>query len=192
MDALPDRIETDRLVLRQWTPDDVEVLTAAIVESRDHLLPWMPWAEAEPVSGDQRTKMIDEWRRAWEGGGDAVYGVFLGDLVIGGCGLHDRRGPGVLEIGYWLHVDHTGRGYATELAAALTMAAFERPAIERVEIHHDRGNTASGAVPRRLGYTFVGEQSDDSPVAGQDGVDWTWSIDRESWGAGPAVADSGS
>src|SRR5690606_19439973 len=103
-----------------WDVADVAALTKAIVERRDHLVPWMPWAASEPMPAEERTAMIAEWRARREAGGNAVYGVFLGDdpdRIVGGCGLHARRGPGVLEIGYWLHVDHTGRGYATELAA---------------------------------------------------------------------------
>ena len=53
-----------------------------------------------------------------------------------------------LEIGYWVHVDHLQKGYATEMARILTSAAFTVPGIERVEIHHDKANTRSGAIPR--------------------------------------------
>ncbi len=67
-----------------------------------------------------------------------------------------RRGPGGLEIGYWVARDRTGRGMATAAAAALTEAAFGLPGIERVEIVHDLNNAASGQVPRKLGYARAG------------------------------------
>jgi ribosomal-protein-serine acetyltransferase len=66
-----------------------------------------------------------------------------------------RIGPGGLEIGYWLHAASTGRGLATAAVAALVGQAFALPDIERVEIVHDQANIASGAIPRRLGFTEI-------------------------------------
>jgi RimJ/RimL family protein N-acetyltransferase len=45
----------------------------------------------------------------------------------------------------------------TSAARLLTTAAFAVDGIERVEIWHEPANTASGAVPARLGFTAVGE-----------------------------------
>ena len=67
-----------------------------------------------------------------------------------------RIGDGGLEIGYWVHPGFTGRGVATAAAAALTEAALALPGIDRVEIHHDILNLASGRVPAKLGYDCVG------------------------------------
>ena len=49
MDRLPDHVESPRLTIRRWRPDDVDALSAAIVASVDHLRPWMPWAADEPI-----------------------------------------------------------------------------------------------------------------------------------------------
>jgi RimJ/RimL family protein N-acetyltransferase len=72
---------------------------------------------------------------------------------LGSTGLHTRRGPQAREIGYWIHVDHVGQGYATEASAALTKVAFKIDGMDRVEIHCDPANLASAAVPKKLGYT---------------------------------------
>ncbi|MDY7100706.1 MAG: GNAT family protein [Actinomycetota bacterium] len=191
MEPLPSTIRTRRLVLRSWVPDDAPALAAAVVASLDHLRPWLPWAADEPITIEARRGLLASFAQDRDVGGDATYGVFLdggldGDAVaggeaIGGCGLHHRRGPGTLEIGYWLHVDHTGRGYATELAAALTTAAFAHDGIETVEIHHDRANTASRAVPERLGFNFAGERPDEPAAPAQEGIDCTWTMSRHAW-----------
>ena len=181
MDGLPERIETARLVLRAWTPDDVAALAAAVTRSIDHLRPWMAWIADEPLPRDARVARIEGWRAQREAGGDLVYGILAGDAVVGGCGFHRRLGPGALELGYWVHVDHVGRGVATEASAALTDAAFASDGIARVEIHHDRANAASGAVPRRLGFER-GPDKARAPMAPADtGVDWTWAMSRERW-----------
>lgn len=68
------------------------------------------------------------------------------------AGLHDRSGGGAVEIGYWCHVDHLGRGVATRAARALTALPAGLPTVDRVEIHCDEANLRSAAVARRLGY----------------------------------------
>ncbi|HZX56665.1 MAG TPA: GNAT family N-acetyltransferase [Ilumatobacteraceae bacterium] len=181
MDRLPETIASERLTLRRWVPDDAPALCAAVEHNLDHLRPWMPWIVGEPKSIDARVALINQWAAEWERGGDVVLGVLLDDVVVGSTGLHRRRGPTVLEIGYWVHRDHTRNGIATELSAALTTAAFTVPGIDRVEIHHDKANEASGGIPRRLGFTRMEE----TPVAitspGEVGLDCRWQVTREDW-----------
>ncbi len=181
MARLPDHLTTPRLVLRRWQPADVDALATAIAESREHLLPWMPWAAAEPLARETRLAWIDLGNADAASGGDAVLGMFAGPVVVGGTGLHRRRGPDTLEIGYWVHADHLGQGFATEAATALTTAAFAVPGIEHVEIHHDRANTASRGIPERLGYRMVAESPDAVTAPGEEGVDCCWRTDRRGW-----------
>ena len=141
----------------------------------------MPWIAAEPVSIVDRLALIAQWQTEWERGGDAVFGAFLDGVAVGSTGFHRRRGPGVLEIGYWVHVDHTRKGFATEIAASLTSVAFTVPDIERVEIHHDKANIASAGVPRSLGYTFAGETLDAVTSPGEVGIDCRWVVQRHEW-----------
>jgi ribosomal-protein-serine acetyltransferase len=154
---LPERIEGDGLVLRRWRVEDAELLHEAVVDSVEHLRPWMPWIADEPMSVEQRRQLIQGWERDWEGGGDVVLAIVRGGVVAGGSGLHRRRGPDALEIGYWLRPGFVGRGIVTTAARLLTTAAFGVVGIERVEIWHEPANTSSGAVPARLGFTAVGE-----------------------------------
>ena len=181
MERLPDEVVTPRLLLRRWSGDDVPALGAAIEASLAHLRPWMAWIEFEPQTDQQRSELIATWEREWKAGGDAVYGVFVEGVVVGGCGLHRRRGAGTLEIGYWIHADHVGRGYATELARALTTAAFTIDGIDRVEIHHDRANVRSAAVPRTLGFSRRPDEPDEIQAPAETGIDCTWSMHRDDW-----------
>ena len=181
MPRLPELHATPRLLLRTWKEEDAGALSSAVSESLHHLRPWMPWAASEPLPLADRRRLIAEWDQAWQSGDEAVYGVFLDGAVIGGCGLHARRGPCVLEIGYWIHVDFLRRGYATELSAALTGLAFGLDDIERVELHHDRANVASRGVPVALGYELVTERPDPVTAPGEEGVDCTWVMTRGRW-----------
>ena len=148
------RVLTPRLCLRCWNPADAPALKAAVDASREYLIPWMPWAHQETTLQMQ----IDRLRQArstFDIGEDFTYGILSRDetQVLGSTGLHTRAGDRAREIGYWIHIDHTGQGYATESSAALTKIAFLIEGLDRVEIHCDPANAASAAIPRKLGYT---------------------------------------
>src|SRR5271169_5766505 len=119
MAQLPEVVVTPRLTLRVWRIDDAPALTQAVVASAEHLSPWMAWASAESTVAHNE-EFITLRRAEWDKGGEAVYGIFAGDEVVGGTGLHRRRGEGILKIGYWIHVGHVRRGYASEESVALT------------------------------------------------------------------------
>lgn len=148
------RIETPRLVLRCYTPEDAPLLDAAIAESLAHLWKTMNFAREEPMSAEQRIALLRRFRADFDSDRDRVYGVFSNDetRIVGGTGLHRRVGLNALEIGYWVHVSETRKGYATELAAALTRVAVEVEGVRRVEIHCDPENRFSARVAEKLGY----------------------------------------
>ncbi len=183
MARLIDHVQSDRLTLRRWRAADVDALAAAITSSTDHLRPWMPWIAFEPVTRADRLTWIEQVTDEWAAGGDVVFGMFVDEVVVGGSGLHRRSGPGTLDIGYWVHADHVRQGIAREAAAALTDVAFTIAEINAVEIHHDRDNVASGAVPASLGYLFVAEASRPLTAPGECGIDCQWRVERDAWHA---------
>ncbi len=178
-DRLPERVDTTRLVLRRWRHDEVGIISAAVTPNIDHLRPWMAWVKFEPLTRPERVQLIEGWTRVWEDGGDVIYGVFLDGEVVGGSGFHRRQGPGTLEIGYWIHVDHVRHGYATELTAALTSAAFEITSIEVVHVQTDEANEASAAVPAKLGFSRarIIEREPEAPAESGRLIDWTMTPD---------------
>lgn len=185
------RIQTPRLVLRCWDPADAPLLLEAITASLEHLRPWMPWAHQEPTSVEAKAERLRRFRADFDLDRDFVYGIFSPDeqRVLGGTGLHTRAGEGAREIGYWIHADHIGQGYATEVTAALTRVAFEVDQVRRVEIHCDPENGRSAAVPRRLGYTY--EATLRQRLLTDDGSPrdtMIWSLLREEYPQTPAAA----
>lgn len=154
---LPDCLETERLQLRPWHPDDAADLQAALEESVEHLLPWIPWATAEAPTSAQAASLLSGWMAQREAGENFIYAAFdrhSGQLA-GGFGLYARVGPDSLEIGYWIRRSATGRGLATEATRALTDAGFGVRGIDRLEIHTDPRNVASRRVPEKLGYSLT-------------------------------------
>ena len=148
----------------------------AVIESQDHLRPWMPWAPG--YSRQSAFEFIVACERDWETGAAFNYAITVDGAIAGSCGLMARIGPGALEIGYWVHRDYVRRGLATAATEALTDAAFGLPGIDRVEIVHDQLNSFSEAVPRKLGFTRAGQRPLDVVPEAGNGLGIVWRMQR--------------
>ena len=173
----PEELRAGDLVVRRYDVDDARALHEAIVESIEHLRPWMSWIAFEPLSlADREVLIADRFAKGWDDGTDFGYGMFRGDRVVGGCGLHRRIADDGLEIGYWVRVGEIGRGVATTTAGALTDAALAIDGITHVEIHHDKANVRSARVPEKLGYALLGERADEIQAPAELGIECVWRI----------------
>ncbi len=185
----PEEVERDGVILRRLTADDAPAVSRAATESLEHLGPWMPWATPEGTSLETQRERLLGPATLWNSGSGYEYGIFLPDrTLVGGCGLHRRIGPSALEIGYWVHVDHTRRGIATECAGALTAVGFGLRGIERMEIHCDEANVASASVPPKLGYRLTGRVDHEPEAPGEVGSRLIWVLYRREWEARPPRA----
>jgi len=118
----------------------------------------MPWAHEAPIPAEQVVDLLRRFRGQFDLEQDFVYGIFSPDEseTVGGTGLHTRSGASSFEIGYWIRASRVGEGLCTEATAALTRVGFELCGAERIEIRVDPTNTASLAIPRKLGYVDEG------------------------------------
>ena len=178
--AVPERIETARLVLRCPRPDDGAALNAAVSATLDHLRPWMPWAqqlpsveESESYCRRQQAKFLlreDLVMFIYEIGSEGPEGP-----ILGATGLHHIDWAArSFEIGYWRRIGLDGLGIATEAVAGLVRMAFDRLGARRLEIRMDDDNEPSRRLAERLGFTFEGVFGSDSLISGA----WARSAER--------------
>jgi RimJ/RimL family protein N-acetyltransferase len=172
----PERLEGDGVVLRRPTPDDDGATAAAIGASLEHLRPWMAWADESATTPERRRSHFASVEEGWAAGSDFAFLILdpAEATVLGATGLHRRIGPRAIEVGYWVHVDHGGRGVATAAARVATEAALALPDVDRVEIHCDEANVRSAAVPRRLGYRLDRIEDDEVTAPGEIGRSMIW------------------
>lgn len=154
----------------EWAPS----LASAVEASLPELASYMPWATPAYGLGDART-YIEGSVADWDAGTNWNFAIVThaGD-VVGSTGLMTRTGPGVLEIGYWLHTGHAGRGYATVVAKALAGIGLAQPGIETVVIRHDAENVASGRVAEKAGFVRVAEIVSTIDVPEGSGIEVRW------------------
>jgi RimJ/RimL family protein N-acetyltransferase len=169
------------VTLRRWVLGDVATLHRLVTEAQESLRPWMSWAAGEYTRRDAADFVAD---MAMGRGAGVVYAYALvvDGAPVGGIGMQRNEVPDALEIGYWLHPAHTGRGYVTMAAGLLVEEAFALPWVGRVQIWHDAANTASAGVPRRLGFTEIARRTPprEPTFGGEVGVDVIWELRRPS------------
>jgi RimJ/RimL family protein N-acetyltransferase len=170
--------ETDRLILREWRHDEADALFD--IMTRPEVMRWLgdgPTVLLQDVS--EAHLRIDRWaeksadppRCYWalvpKSGGPPVGSVMLLTLP--------NAEAGEVEIGWWLHPDAWGRGYATEAARSVLVRAFDAGLPEVVAVTHP-GNEPSAKVARKLGMTYQGlvHKWYDDPVE-------LFRIGREEW-----------
>lgn len=166
---------TERLVLRNPHPDDVEEL-AELADNRRvaEMLMRMP----HPYSARDARAFIDKSKKGREAG--CVYALTLADngAFIGCAGL-DAREHG-LELGYWIGEPYWGRGYATEAAHALVDLAFRATAIDVLNVSCRVINGGSRRVIHKCGFQYAGQGMMQSLVAGSVPIE-RYRLDRRTW-----------
>ena len=168
-------IETARLILRGWRPDDFAPYFALL---------------AEPESArfiTRRGQPCEEWQ-AWYDMAFLVghwqmlgYGMFVVEdratgAFLGRVGPLQPKGWPGFEIAWALVPAARGYDYASEAAAAAIDWSFDRFAVDRIVSIIDPRNLASQRVAERLGERRTNEQF--KPFQAPCDI---WEIRREDW-----------
>jgi ribosomal-protein-serine acetyltransferase len=173
-----EELRGEEFALRRWSVSDAAEVYRVIQDTIEHLAPWTLWVLGG-YTEDDAAQFVETATAAWGSGESYDYAVTTPEGgLIGSCALMARIGPGGLEIGYWLHHAYTGRGLMTKAVALLVPEAFGTGA-DRLEIVHDAANTASGAIPARLGFTELSRHPRRGTLTpGETGVDVVWQLLR--------------
>ena len=164
------------LVLRILRVNDAGAVARSVRESLEHLQPWMPWAREESARETFQRQRLRGAKHKASLGEEWQYGLFPRDetKLLGAFGLMARKSPASIEIGYWVHVDAIGQGYASRASRALTNASLAMNGITVVCIRCDEANTRSAAVPRRLGFTLVNTETREPEAPAETGRLMIW------------------
>jgi RimJ/RimL family protein N-acetyltransferase len=154
--------ETERLIVRPWTLDDADVDRVFDTYSRWEVARWLGAQPRALASRDEAVAAIERWRgRSIPDGRRGVWaaqvrstGVVAGSILLV---PQSAEGPfaGDVEVGWHLHPDSWGQGYATEGARGAIELGFASGLREIYAVVRP-GNEPSLAVCRRLGMTPLG------------------------------------
>jgi [ribosomal protein S5]-alanine N-acetyltransferase len=154
---MPDRsgavkvLETSRLILREFRPEDVDALSLTLSDAETMRFYPAPYDRAG----------VEEWiarnLRRYAESGHGLWAMLLkssGELV-GDCGLTVQPVDGTdeVEIGYHVRRDLWGQGLATEAARACRDFGFARLPVERLISLIRPENLQSRRVAEKNGMT---------------------------------------
>jgi RimJ/RimL family protein N-acetyltransferase len=183
-------VETDRLVLRRFTHDDLELIVG--LDSDPGVKRYID--DSAVVDREDLVETLDWWLGYYEN--FEGYGFWAAiekatGLFVGWFHFRPGEGAGPLEpeLGYRLHRRSWGQGYATEVSRALIDKGFTELGIERVYAQTMAVNVGSRRVMEKAGLRFVRMFHADWPVSipGDEQGDVEYAIDRAQWEADRAT-----
>jgi RimJ/RimL family protein N-acetyltransferase len=145
-------LRTERLRLRPWTTSADDLARLTDIYGRAEVTRWLggpPQLTAEQI--------VARWDAVARDGRFGCWAIELSDGTVAGTVLFKPlpNGVGEVEVGWHLHPDCWGHGYATEAARAVIERGFADGLPEVYAVVRP-GNEASLAVCARLGMTALG------------------------------------
>ena len=187
-------IQTARLTLRRFTPEDVDHLVA--LDSDPEVMRYLNGGAPTPravIEGE----ILPGFMRSYAAGApfgvwaliERASGAFLGWVSL----RPDRARAREATLGYRLRHAAWGQSYAPEAARALLASAFRDPTLQRVTATTYQDNHASRRVMEKLGMTFArafrydpdalptGSATYVQDGAAWDGDDVEYALTRDEW-----------
>lgn len=155
------RLETQRLILRQWQPDDLAVFAQmnADPEVMQYFPKLLPPKLSDTIAYKCQQLIKDKgwgfWAVSLKGEIDEESN-FIGMVGLNEIHADMPFAPGV-EIGWRLHKDYWGQGYATEAARAALRYAFETLELDEVVAFTAVINKHSQLIMQRIGMSDTQE-----------------------------------
>jgi len=146
-------LQTGRLLLRPWTAAPADLARMTDLYGREEITRWVGGTPSVPpeelVARWATVHALDERHGCWA--------IERPDGIVAGTVLFKPlpNGVGEIEVGWHLHPDSWGHGYATEAARAVIDRGFSAGVPEVYAVVRP-GNAPSLAVCRRLGMTALG------------------------------------
>jgi len=148
-------VESPRLFVRPWRPEDRSVFMQKFVNDADMMLyinHGKAWDETKVESYFERQRRFLAELGCCVG---AVVSKESG-AVVGGAGIQPQDLSGDFELAWSIWKEYWNKGYATEAAAALKDHAFRVMALKRIVAIADVPNLASLRIMQKIGMRYDG------------------------------------
>ena len=184
-------LTTERLVLREFAPSDFAAVHAFASDMRTTtFVEWGPNTEQD--TRDFLEHCATSAREVPRTG--RLLAITLAGAAIGSIGLTvqpraARHGALLAELGYTLHPELWGHGYATEAARALVDFGFSQLHLVRITATCRPENVASAGVLGKLGMAQVGHLKNDRLIRGAWLDTLVFAVDAAGGSPNPGRAD---
>ena len=154
------RLETERLYLRPYRPEDAPWYAAMSLRNREHLRRFEDGNPAMTIeSAEDAERVLAAFAADWQAGRAFFLGAFLREtdefVAQIYVGVPNRDLP-EFEIGFFADRQHEGRGYVSEAVRGILAFFFEELRARRVRLECDETNERSARVAERCGFKLEG------------------------------------
>lgn len=169
------------LELRLLLPPHAEALLRTLAADRNHLRPWVSYAE-QIQSLEDAGAFIDAGLRQFAAHDGFWVGLWHQEELIGLIS-HVRVNweTRTTALQYWLAERAQGRGHMTAACRFMVEQSLVNYGLERCEIRADVRNARSRAIPERLGFTFEGVLRRNDRIQGEFVDHAVYSMLRDEW-----------
>lgn len=150
------RMETERLILRPYTPDDAQAMYRNWANSKE-VTRYLTWPAHD--SADVTRTLLTMWAESYQNASVYHWGITLkgNDEVIGDISVvHMNERAASAELGWCMGESWWGQGIMPEAALAVRDYLFDRVGFHRIEARHDKNNPKSGRVMQKIGMQYEG------------------------------------
>lgn len=155
------RLETERLILREWKNEDIGDLIEGLNNmdvskwlafvpfpyTKEEADKWISYCKENVNKVDKRTSY------------DFAIELKAENKVIGGVSLDKiNKFQGTAGGGIWINANYHGQGYGTEAFGKRIAFAFDDLRLRRLENGYFKGNPSSFKMQEKFGYKIEGKR----------------------------------
>ena len=167
-------IETERLILREWTFDDVGDMVEGLndFDTAKNLTVPFPYTEEHAMAFIGKHLLNDEY--------NYYFAIVLKseNKVIGGTSLEIKNDINKNKGGIWLN---HGKGFGTEVWIARAKFAFETLKLTELENGFFEHNEISWKMQQKLGYKIVGKTTNTCPALKKEVTEIVTNLTKENF-----------
>ena len=172
-------IETDRLLIREFTLDDFDAVHK--YATNPNVIKFMTWGpntetETKQFLQSKLQSQVVKPRASYD------LAITVDGIPIGGGGLtlHDQK-SGEAELGYCLDEPYWGKGLGTEFAVAMVRYGFEELDLHRIIAKCDPESHGSYRIMEKIGMTKEGHLRENQRIRGKYRDTLIYGILRGEW-----------
>lgn len=145
-------LKSGSITLSPLTVSDTEQLFHLVMKNRMHLRTWLNWVD-ETNAIEHTAKFVQNAIHQHQEQTGIYYIIWAENAMLGSISYNwiDKRNKKA-NLGYWIDEESQGKGYTSSACTLLIDYGFKTLGLHRVEIAVAKENTASSAIPLKLGF----------------------------------------
>lgn len=160
---------------------DSTALFKLINDSRNELMPWLPWVLKIKSIADER-ETLKRNAQSLDTVSSLNLVIWYKNEIVGSISLKNwDKNNKKIEIGYWLGTEFTGKGIIHRSLKGVCDLAFNKFEVHKIKIYVASDNHASNQIPKNAGFYLDAKLRDHALLFGRFHDENLWSLLKHEW-----------